>query len=79
MKQEVTGPDIRSVIAAKCAPLLTSWLVGANRPHVLLDGALTHVYPQFQQFPANALSSPSRFSFAICLINAMVCGATFGV
>ena len=56
--QEVTGPDIRRVIAEKRAPLLTSWLVGANRPHVLLDGALTHVYPQFQQFPANALSSP---------------------
>ena len=56
--QEVTGPDIRRVIAQKRAPLLTSWLVGANRPYVLLDGALTHVYPQFQQFPANALSSP---------------------
>jgi len=56
--QEVTGPDIRRVIAEKRAPLLTSWLVGANRPHVLLDGALTHVSPQFQQFPANALSSP---------------------
>jgi len=23
-----------------------------NRPHVLLDGALTHVHPQFQQFSA---------------------------
>src|SRR6266516_5899867 len=56
--KRVTGPDIRRVIAEKRAPLLTSWLVGANRPHVLLDGALTHVSPQFQQFPANALSSP---------------------
>jgi hypothetical protein len=47
-------------------PLLTSWLVDANRPHVLLDSALTHMKAQFQQFPANALcaedgdcSSPS--------------------
>ena len=56
--QEVTGPDIRRVIAEERAPLLTSWLLGAYRPHVLLNGSLTHVYPQFQQFPANALSSP---------------------
>ena len=38
--QKVTGPNVRRVIAQKCAPLLTSWLLGANRPHVLLDGAL---------------------------------------
>ena len=56
--QEVTGLEIRRVIAEESAPLLTSWLLGAYRPHVLLNGSLTHVYPQFQQFPANALSSP---------------------
>src|SRR5215467_10037172 len=28
--QEVTRPDIRRVIAQKRAPLLTSWLLGAN-------------------------------------------------
>jgi hypothetical protein len=56
--KRVTGPDIRRVIAQERAPLLTSWLLGAYRPHVLLNGSLTHVSPQFQQFPANALSSP---------------------
>ena len=56
--KRVTGPDMRRVIVEERAPLLTSWLLGAYRPHVLLNGALTHVYPQFQQFPANALSSP---------------------
>ena len=43
--QEVTGPDIRRVIAEERAPLLTSWLLDAYRPHVLLNGSLTHVYP----------------------------------
>src|SRR5215470_6000372 len=38
--QEVTGPNVRRVITQKCAPLLTSWRLCANRPHVLLDGAL---------------------------------------
>ena len=38
--QEVTGPNILCVIAQKCAALLTSWMLGANRPHVLLDSAL---------------------------------------
>src|SRR3989440_4682363 len=35
--QEVTGPDVRRVIAQKCAPLLTAWLLCANVPHVLLN------------------------------------------
>jgi hypothetical protein len=56
--QEVTSPDLRRVIAEKRAPLLTSWLVGANRPHVLLNGALAHTQAQFQQFSTNALGSP---------------------
>jgi len=46
------------VIAQEGRPLLSSWLWGANLPHVLLDGALTHMYAQFQQFPTNPLSTP---------------------
>ena len=56
--QEVTGLDVRRVIAEKRAPLLTSWLLCANRPHVLLDGALAHPQAQFQQFSTNTLSAP---------------------
>ena len=32
--QEVACPDLRGVVAQECAPLLPSWLVCANRPHV---------------------------------------------
>jgi hypothetical protein len=39
-------------------PRLASWLMGANRPHVLLDGALAHPKAQFQQFPADPFSAP---------------------
>jgi hypothetical protein len=39
-------------------PHLTAWLVSANRPHVLLDGALAHPNAQFQEFAANPFSTP---------------------
>jgi len=46
------------VIAQEGCPLLASWLVGANRPHILLNGSLAHPKAQFQQLPMNALSTP---------------------
>ena len=52
------GPDLCGVVAQKGRPRLASWLVGANVPHVLLDGALAHPKAQFQQFPTNPFSTP---------------------
>src|SRR2546429_6363235 len=46
--QEVTGPDLVGVRAQKGRPLLTSWLLCANCPHVLLNGALADADAQFQ-------------------------------
>src|SRR6266487_3244582 len=46
--QEVTGPDVSRVIAQKCAPLLPSWLLCANVPHVLLNRSLADMDAQFQ-------------------------------
>src|SRR5215467_11634182 len=56
--KRVACPDLRGVVAQKRAPLLPSWLVGANRPHVLLNGALAHVDAQFQEFTPYAFSTP---------------------
>jgi hypothetical protein len=39
-------------------PLLTSWLVGSNFSHILLDGSLAHPNTQFQEFSPNLFSSP---------------------
>jgi len=55
---EIAGPDLSCVVAQKGRPRLASWLLGANCPHVLLDGALAHPKAQFQQFSANPFSSP---------------------
>jgi hypothetical protein len=55
--KEVTRPDLCRVSAQKRAPLLPSWLLGANRPQILLDGAFAHMDAQFQEFPANPLST----------------------
>jgi hypothetical protein len=78
--KRVTGPDVRGVSAQKCAPLLPSWRLCANRPHGLLNGALAHVDAQFQEFTPYAFStkdadcsSPSR------LLKASISAATFGV
>jgi hypothetical protein len=46
--QEVTRPDLSCVVAEKRAPLLPTWRLCANRPHVLLDGALADPNAQFQ-------------------------------
>jgi hypothetical protein len=42
----------------KRAPLLPSWLLSANVPHVLLDGSLADTNAQFQQFSPNPFSTP---------------------
>jgi len=56
--QEITGPDLSYMVAQKGRRLLTSWLLGANYPHILLDHPLAHSQAQFQQFSTHALSSP---------------------
>src|SRR5260370_1097812 len=56
--QEVTSPDLCSVSAQKGGPPLSSWLVGANRPHVFLNGSFADMDAQFQEFSANPLSAP---------------------
>src|SRR5947199_7181515 len=56
--KRVTGPDLSCMIAQKRAPLLPSWLLCANGPHVLLNGALADADAQFQEFSANPFSTP---------------------
>jgi len=46
------------VSAQKRAPLLTSRLLCANRPHILLNSSLAHTDAEFQQFPTNPFSTP---------------------
>ncbi|SRR5258706_15870695 len=75
--QEVAGPDICRVIAQKGHPLLSSGLVCANLPHVLLNGPLAHVNVQFQKFATNPFSAQSRLFLAISLINEIVSAASF--
>src|SRR5947209_8097462 len=71
MKKAKSGRKNRSVICKKShaqicaawlreidAPLLTSWRLCANVPHVLLDGALADMHPQFQQFTPHPFSPP---------------------
>ena len=61
--EEVAGPDLCGVSAEKRAPLLLSWLLCANRPHVLLNGALTHPKAQFQELSTNPFSTPESIFF----------------
>jgi len=56
--KRVAGPDLSGVVAQEGRPRLASWLVGANSSHVLLDRALADPQAQFQEFSANALSTP---------------------
>jgi hypothetical protein len=56
--QEVARPDLCRVSAQKGCPRLASWLLCANRPHVLLDRALAHTDAEFQQFSTNPFSTP---------------------
>jgi len=71
MKNPKSGRKNRSVTCKKsqaqtCAawvretgrPRLASWLGCANSSHRLLDGALADIDAEFQQFSANAFSSP---------------------
>ena len=46
--QEVTRPDLSCVVAQKGRPSLALRLLGTNRPHVLLNGALADSQAQFQ-------------------------------
>ena len=77
--EEVTRPDVGGMGVQKRAPLLPSWLLGANIPHVLLDGSLADTKAQFQQFSPNPFSTHSWLSLAICLIKAIVSAATLGL
>jgi hypothetical protein len=61
--EEVAGPDLCGVIAQKGRPLLALWLVGANRPHVLLDSALAQTNAQFQEFTPDPFSPPESILF----------------
>jgi hypothetical protein len=56
--QEVTSPDLCGVMVQKGCPPLSSGLVSANSPHVLLKGSLAYRNTQFQEFPTNPLSAP---------------------
>jgi hypothetical protein len=78
--QEIARPDLRGVVAQKRAPLLPSWRLCANVPHVLLNGAFAHMNAPFQEFTPYAFStedgdcsSPSR------LLKAIVSAAIFGL
>jgi hypothetical protein len=62
--QKVASTDLRCVIMHKGCPLLPSWLGSANMPHVLLDGTLAHMHTQFQEFPANTLSTEDADSLS---------------
>jgi hypothetical protein len=46
--QEVTGSDLRCMIAQKRRPILPSWSWCANSSHVFLNGALAHINTEFQ-------------------------------
>ena len=55
---EIAGPDSAGMRAQKGRPLLPLRLVDTNRPHVLLDGALAHLYAQLQEFTTDPFSTP---------------------
>ncbi len=46
------------MIMQKGSPPLSSWLGCANSSDVLLNGPLTHLNVEFQQFPSNPFSAP---------------------
>ena len=71
-------PRPARVVAQKRTPLLPSWLVCANRPHVLLNGALAHVDAQFQEFTPYAFSTPEPIVRRHLSDQAIVSAATFG-
>src|SRR5258706_4643904 len=56
--QEVASPNVCRVIVQKGGPPLSSCWWCTNLPHVFLDGALTDMDTQFQQFTADPLSTP---------------------
>ncbi len=62
-KRSVTGrrvarPDMLSMSLQKCAPSLSSWLGGADLPHILLNGPLAEADAQLEQFASDPLCSP---------------------
>ena len=56
--EEVACTDLSGVVAQEGRPLLASWLVRANGPHVFLNSSLAGMNAQFQQLPAIPFSSP---------------------
>jgi hypothetical protein len=56
--QKIAGPDSYPMIVQKGSPTLPSWLGCAISSDVLLDGPLTYMHVEFQQFPSNPFSSP---------------------
>jgi hypothetical protein len=58
--QEIAGPESCRVMVQKGRPPLSSrpWCWCANISDVLLDGSLTRMKTQFEEFPPNPLSTP---------------------
>ena len=55
--EKIAGPHIGSVIMEERRPLLPSWPMQANVPHILLDRSFAHANIQLEQLASNALSS----------------------
>jgi hypothetical protein len=55
--EKIAGPNISSVIMEESRPLLPSWSMQANLPHVFLDRSFAHANIQLEQLASNALSS----------------------
>jgi hypothetical protein len=56
--EQIGCHELSHVIRQERAPCLRGWLPMAD--HVFRDGGLTHVNPEFQQFPVRRDSSPAR-------------------
>ncbi len=61
--EEVTGPNLSSMVVQECAPGLSGWFGCCWRwrtslAHVLLNGALGYADRQLEELTANALGSP---------------------
>src|SRR6266568_6649907 len=56
--EKIAGPHISSVIMKESRPLLPSWPMQANVPHVFLDRAFAHANIQLEQLASDAFSSP---------------------
>ncbi len=59
-RQQVTGPDILSMVLQAHGPSLTSWGACPDRPHVFLEGALGDAEAELEELALNALGSPEQ-------------------